>query len=140
MSRLARVRLFLWDGDKDFQMECEQLMELEESLKAPLYPLLARLGAKAALLHEVRETLRIGLVGAGMDRQAAHDLVVKACTPGAYQALFATAYGVLGSGLEGVPREDPALGEPVAETPAMKKKTKASSSRTDGSAGASSTA
>jgi hypothetical protein len=115
-----------WGMPLDFRLaigDCEQLQEIINRPRVamgmpPLGPTsMFRLMANAdAWPHEVREVLRLGLIGAGMKTDRALVLIKRHVDPpGKFVQASAMACAVLGAALYGVP-DDP-VGKKKDETP-----------------------
>lgn len=144
MTASALVRLFFGEGDFDFRLPIGALQELED-VRAPRLAafgfgpgeascerILGRLHSGCALIAEVREVLRLGLVHGGMEKMAAHDLVARHLSEGSLLECARIAHAVLGAALVGAPDDVPDFppGEPTGEG-----ETTAPASPTDASAG-----
>lgn len=58
---------FLWaDGDRNFRLPIGQLRELQDKCNAGPAEILSRLSSGAWRVDDIRETLRLGLIGGGM--------------------------------------------------------------------------
>lgn len=75
MSRLATVDFDWADDNYSFALKIEQLIELQEKCDAGPAFVLARLQQKLWRVEDVRETIRLGLIGAGMEPRKATKLV-----------------------------------------------------------------
>lgn len=67
MSRSARVTLAWADGEHEFRLPIGRLRELQEICDAGPPVILQRLSASQWKFEDVRETLRLGLIGGGME-------------------------------------------------------------------------
>lgn len=115
MSRHASVTLSWADGDYTFRLAIGQLRELQESVNRPRVKLGAPLIGPATLfealrsndawLHDVREVIRLGLIGGGTKPADALDLVRRYVDerPMAESSVHATL--VLGAALFGSEEE-----------------------------------
>ena len=128
----GKITLTEWGTPVDFRLaiaDCEQLQEVINRPRIaqgmpPLGPngLFRLLASGDAWPHEVREVLRLGLVGAGMKADRALVLIKRHVEPnGKFFQASAMACAVLGSALHGVP-DDPVGKDPTPagepETPA----------------------
>lgn len=119
MSRSAQVTLDWADGTYPFALKIEQLAELQEKTGAgPWYiqwaleaALMARaLGVappKDASPAFVIETIRLGLIGGGMEAIAALKKVRDYVGPGRINENVQTAFAIIGVALQGVPEDQP---------------------------------
>lgn len=129
MSSDAKVTIFWGDGDNDFRFGIGQFRELQQKVNgrrqeigAPLIgpmSLLNTLRTNDAWPDDVRDVLRIGLVGAGMDPKVAHQKLVTYFDKRPLLENMLPAFSVLFAGLVGDPAEGP---------DASKKKTEARTS------------
>lgn len=127
MSRSAKVRAVFGDGPHDFELPIEQLEELQEKTDAGPEHLFNRLAGDRWRVADVRETIRLGLIGGGMPPIKALQLVDRYCRAAWLLDAKPVARMVLGSALVGAPDEDPPPGEPKRET--AQRKTRARRSR-----------
>lgn len=79
MSRSADITLFFGDGEHKFRLAIAELRELQEKTDAGPPLVLSRLFQGQWRVEDVRETLRLGLIGGGMKPADAHALVVRYC-------------------------------------------------------------
>lgn len=120
MARDAIVRdLFLGEGVFDFGLKIGEIIQLEENRsralaalgfspgEASIEKIADRLGSGALLIGEVKEVLRLGLVGAGMKKEQAFDLVERHVVAGELLECGRKAYAVAAAALVGVPEEAP---------------------------------
>ena len=75
MSRTARAEISCWDGEHMFQLRIGEIRLLQEKCDAGPQHIFNRLGDQTWRLDDVRETLRLGLIGAGLEQQKALDLI-----------------------------------------------------------------
>jgi len=75
MSRGGGISLDFADGEYSFRLPWGQLTELQEICDAGPYVILERLQNRTFRLCEVRDTIRLGLIGGGLDAQKAVRLV-----------------------------------------------------------------
>lgn len=115
MSADGSVMLVWGDGENKFRYAIGQFRELQEKINhrrvaigAPIVgpmSLLAMLRAQDAWPDDVRDVLRIGLVGAGMSVKDAHLKLASYFDGKPPLEHMLTAYAALFSGLVGVPEE-----------------------------------
>ena len=108
MSRSAKVRLEWGDGDYDFRLSIGQLDEYDDLTGCgPGYALgLIRAGAFANWKPKmVREAIRLGLIGGGMDPHQALRLVKRYVDARPLGESLATAQAVLLAAVVGAPEE-----------------------------------
>jgi hypothetical protein len=75
MSRTARITAEFGGEERDFRLAWGELIELQERRDAGPAVVLARLSLGQWQLQDVAETIRLGLVGGGMDAAQAARLV-----------------------------------------------------------------
>lgn len=114
MSRTAKVRnLFFGDGPHDFSLGIAQLEELEETRNSGMFEVYNRLVSEGWRIADIKEPLRLGLIGEGMQPQQAYVLVARNVVPGRLFEAAAVAAKVLAAAIVGAPEE--ALGEHQGE-------------------------
>lgn len=111
MSRSARVRRFFGDADHEFQLGIAQCEELQELGDCGLMLTMARL--EEIRVGDIKAVLRLGLVGAGSDKEAAFRLVERHVRPGYLAESAEVALKVVSAVIAGV--ADEPLGEPKGE-------------------------
>lgn len=114
MSRSARYTAAFGDGPHEFCLNIGELEELQEKCDAGPEEIMARVIAGTWRLADIRETLRLGLKGAGMAPDRALVLVERYAGPGQLAALKPLVVSILGAALVGAPDEDAPAGEPAA--------------------------
>lgn len=141
MSRSAETVLDWADGTFKFALKIEQLAELQEKTDAgPWYiqwaleaAALARLAGMAPPKDMspayVSETIRLGLIGGGMDPIEALRKVRAYCGPGQLSQNVTVAYAIIGVALQGAPEDEPEKKEGAGETPAKASRAAKSGSR-----------
>ena len=77
MTRDGSVVCFWADGEHKFRLGIGELRELQEKTDCGPYVLYERLRTYAWRVDDVRETIRIGLIGAGMAPFKAHKLITR---------------------------------------------------------------
>ena len=119
MSRSAEIELDWADGSYLFALRIGQLAELQEKCDAG--PWYIRWALQAAILSSdvgmapprdtsaayVREPLRLGLIGGGMEAVAARKLVDRYVSEGQLAENMAAAFSVLSVAIQGVPDDEP---------------------------------
>lgn len=75
MSRSADVTLAWADGEYKFRLAIGQLRELQEKCDAGPQTILTRLAAGSWRVDDIRETIRLGLIGGGLKPSEALTLV-----------------------------------------------------------------
>lgn len=115
----AEVTLDWGDGEYLFRLTINGLIELEEKCSAPFTEVFRRLMAGAYSINDVRETVRLGLIGGGMEPGKALALVRRYVDARPKAESEKAAQAVLGATLFGF--EEAPLGKeeaaPSAESP-----------------------
>ncbi|MGY6251759.1 gene transfer agent family protein [Bosea thiooxidans] len=119
-NRNGRIELDFADGTYGFRLAIGELEELQEKTGIGPYALLRRLLANDWLTTDVRETIRLGLIGGGVEPIAAKKLVeryIDQRSSWVTNAMLAQA--IVSAALVGAPEEMPGKGSaPEAETEA----------------------
>lgn len=76
MSRGGDITLTCWDGEHTFRLRIGELRALQEKCDAGPAFILQRLRDGSWKVDDIRETLRLGLIGGGMEQQKALELVL----------------------------------------------------------------
>ena len=114
MSRSALFEGVFGDGKHEFQLNIGELEELQEKTDAGPEELFNRILQGTWRVADIRETIRLGLKGAGMDPMKALVLTERYAGPGHLAALKGLAQNIIGASLIGAPDEDVPLGEQTA--------------------------
>lgn len=116
MSRDGSITLDWADGQHSFRLRWGELILLQEACDAGPQVVLARLQNGKWLMQDIRETVRLALIGGGATPEAALKLVrdyVEARPP-VESVMLAT--GILAAGLIGAPDEEPGEAPAAPET------------------------
>lgn len=126
MSGDASIELFFGDGPHRFRFAVGQFRELQEkingrrlALGAPLIgptSLLSLIKLRECWPDDLRDVLRLGLVGGGASREEAHRLLVNNFDDQPPMQFAETAFFALAAGLVGVPDDEIAEKKTKAET------------------------
>ncbi len=117
MSRNAQVTAPFGDGVKIFRLGIGQLEELQEACDAGPEELFYRILGGTWRVKDIREPIRIGLIGGGTEPMKALSLVERYAGEGQLGGLKELVTCILGAGINGAPDEDkPPAGEPTGET------------------------
>lgn len=118
MSRSAKVEL-PFDEARQFRLGIGELEELQERTDAGPEELFNRIGSGRWRLADIQQTLRLGLIGAGMAAIEAKVLVDRYAGPGNLIEWKDTCRAILYAALAGAPDEDgtPPSGEATGEEP-----------------------
>ena len=103
MSRSARVCRFFGDRKHDFQLGIEQCEELQELGDCGLMMTMARI--EEIRVGDIKAVLRLGLIGAGADKEAAFRLVERHTRPGYLAESADVALKVVAAVIAGVADE-----------------------------------
>lgn len=112
MSRKAEVTLNCWDGEYEFRLRIGELITLQEKCDAGPYAIAARLSDGTWRVQDIRETLRLGLVGAGTKQEDARRLIEQHVDRVPLADNVGNAQAVVLSAVIGV--DDESLGEQTA--------------------------
>lgn len=105
MSRDARISL-VWAGDERvFRLAIGEALSLEQNRDSGLAEILARLSGPGWRIADIRETLRLGLIGGGMEGARARTLVEDNVRPGQLAEHVLYARAVLMAAIVGNPGE-----------------------------------
>lgn len=98
-----------------FRLRNQEVEELQGLTGHGPEALVNRMLRGEAFIGEVRHTLRLGLIGYGMDADKAHSMVDRYCGPGSFMRNKPIAVDLLGKFLM-EPEDSPDLGESQGET------------------------
>lgn len=110
--RDASVELVFGGDERRFRLGLDQLFALEESLDCGFRECLVRLLSDTWRVRDVREPIRLGLIGAGVDGKKAKGLVDEFVVPGRFAYCHVLARTILAAVLDDG-------GEPVGKTQAV---------------------
>lgn len=103
MSRNASIALEWADSEYVFRLPLGQLRELQEKTDCgPLF-LFNRIVAGQWRIDDLRETIRLGLIGGGMEPAKAHTLVKRYVDDRPFTESIKPAQAILGAALIGAP-------------------------------------
>lgn len=114
----------VWAGDRrTFRLAIENLIALQNKLimyepKGPM-GILLRLQSGGWLIEDLQETIRIGLIGAGVESKAAQALVDANVREGRLTANVLIAQAILMNALAGDPDDPVGKDEATTETPGV---------------------
>lgn len=129
----ALIEMVWGDGPQRFDLPIGQLRELQDKCDVGPQRLLARLGSQDWRIDDIRETIRLGLIGGGKNPTEAYLLVKRYIDDrrGGLMESRSHAQVILMKALVGDP-SDP-VGEPLtAETPEQETAGSSSATSTDG--------
>jgi hypothetical protein len=114
MSRGGEITLDFGDGTHTFRLRLGELRELQDKTDCGPELLHAKMQAKAWRVDDVRETLRLGLIGGGMKPIEALTLIKRYCgaddNPANWIELKSLAFVILNAAL--IPTLDNELTDP----------------------------
>lgn len=116
MSRAARYVGPFGDGKHDFQLNIAELEELQELTDAGPEEVLQRVSEGKWRLADIRDTIRLGLKGGGMEPLKARAMIDRYAGPGTLIHHKALVTAILAAAMVGAPDEDPPLGEKQGES------------------------
>jgi len=116
MSRSARYTGPFGDGPHDFQLRIAELEELQELTDAGPEEVFHRISEGRWRVADIRETIRLGLKGAGMVALTARAMVDRYAGPGQLADNKELATCILAAALVGAPDEDVPSGEMQGES------------------------
>jgi hypothetical protein len=103
MSTDGSIEL-LWAGDnRKFKLAIENLIALQEKRNSGPMEIANRLRFGTWKIEDITETIRIGLIGAGVDWKAAEKLVTENVKPGQITYHTMTAFAIIMAALQGDP-------------------------------------
>lgn len=76
-----RLTLPWADGEYTFVLNIGELIELQDKCKAGPFEVLARLLSSTCRVEDIREPIRLGLIGGGVEPGTALSLVRRYCDP-----------------------------------------------------------
>lgn len=123
MSADGSVELVFAGDERRFRLGIAELIALQEKRNSGPLEIVMRLQLGSWRVEDVIETIRIGLLGGGMEGKAARELVEANVKPGAITEHVLTASAVLLSALQGVPdesvskKDEAATGAPETNSP-----------------------
>jgi Phage tail tube protein, GTA-gp10 len=107
MAINGEIKLIWGDGENTFniaRLKC--VLELEEKCNAGIAEVYQRVSIGRWRLIDVRETLRLGLIGAGMPPDKALRLINRYCDDRPYAESVLVAQAILAVAMVGVPGDD----------------------------------
>jgi hypothetical protein len=115
MSREGSIEL-TWAGDlRIFRLGIDQLLALQDARDSGPMEIVNRLRQGTWRIDDIRDPIRLGLIGAGMDGKKARSVVEQHVSPGAIGQHVLVAMAVILAALQG-DVNDPVGKEQVATT------------------------
>lgn len=115
-NRDASISLDFGDGTYTFRLGWGELSKLQEACDAGPYVILQRIASGAWQINDIREVIRYGLIGGGLEPQKALKLVKEYVESRPPLESIPFAHGILSAGLMGAPEEE--VGNAEAASPA----------------------
>lgn len=115
-ERSGEVVQAFGDGEHTFRLGIKQLEELQEKCDAGPLMVMRRLLDGGWRLADVRDTVRLGLIGGGMTSAEAIKLVARYCSEGQLSEGVVVAQAVLGVAIFGPGEEEPGKSQAGAKT------------------------
>ncbi len=109
------VRLNWQGGEHDFRLRIGELRALQDATDSGPGQVLARLNSGDWRIDDLLATLRLGLIGGGLESENAVQLVASVCDDGNLFSLAMTATAALTRSLVGNPDAEPE--KPQGESP-----------------------
>jgi hypothetical protein len=101
MSRDGSIEL-TWGGDlRSFRLGIDELLALQDKRDAGPQEIANRLRSQDWWVQDVHETLRLGLIGGGMEAKQAQRLVDEQARPGKLASSALIAFAVIVSAIQG---------------------------------------
>nr|WP_313518647.1 gene transfer agent family protein [Brevundimonas diminuta] len=116
MSRAARFTGAFGDGKHDFQLNIAELEELQELTDAGPEEVFLRVTEGRWRVADIRETLRLGLKGGGMEPLRARAMIDRYAAAGALASHKSLVSAILAAAMLGAPDEDHPSGETEGES------------------------
>jgi hypothetical protein len=115
-SRKAKVDLTWADGEYTFRLPIARLEELQEKCNAGPATIFQRICSGAWYVNDIRETIRLGLIGGGMPATKALSMVQRYVDDQPLGENVPVAQAILLAVIVGVP-DEPVGKAPAAESP-----------------------
>ncbi len=103
MSRNASITFEWADGEYTFRLPIAQVEELQEKTGCGPYFLFNRIAEGQWRIADLRETIRLGLIGGGLEPIKARTLVLRYVDDRPYAESIKPAQAILGAALIGAP-------------------------------------
>lgn len=109
MSRSAKVTLDWADGEYLFRLRIGELVELQEKCDAGPAHILERLATNRWKVQDIRETIRLGLIGGGLKPEKVLNLIKRYVDDRPFEENRLFAYAIVAASVVGT--EDEKLGK-----------------------------
>lgn len=103
--RSAKITKFFGDGPHDFCMRIGEIEELQELTEVGLLSTLDRI--TMMFIKDIKEVLRLGLIGGGLDKAKAYQLVTRHVVEAYLIDAASLAGEVVQAALRGAPEDAP---------------------------------
>lgn len=117
MSADGSIELDFGGDRRTFRLAIENLLALQERRNAGPLEIAVRLQSGTWRVEDISETIRLGLMGGGMDGRSAKNLVDAMVKPPNITLHVLTALAVLLAALQGVPDDPAGKDQAVAGAP-----------------------
>jgi len=111
----AKITRLWGDAEHEFRLAIGQLRELQDKTNSGPPTIFQRLLMKTWFVDDIRETIRLGLIGGGMKPLDALALVINYVDNRPLMENVDAAIEILGAALVGVPDDQPSLGKESPE-------------------------
>lgn len=115
MTRSAKIQGVFGDGIHDFRLRIGELEELQEKCDAGPEEIFTRLLSTSWRVADIRETLRLGLIGGGMAPTPALVMISRYASEGSLTEWRPLAANIIAASINGAPDEDKPPGEQMGE-------------------------
>jgi len=105
MSADGSIDIVWGDGEHRFRTRLKEWREIQDKCGSGLIEIMDRLAGRRWKVDDVREPIRIGLIGGGMTPSAAHALVVSYVDQRPLAESVQTAFAILMAAIVGVPED-----------------------------------
>lgn len=117
-SRSATLHnVFVGEGHYDLALRIGELIALQEKTGVGPYVLANRILAGEWRVEDIIETIRLALIGGGLDNRAAFDLITRNITPGNIIQYVSIASEVVLAAIMGVDDEQPEIDDGEDDDP-----------------------
>lgn len=105
-SRSATITEFVGEGEFPLRLGIGELEALQEKIGCGPNMIAERLSTGAWFIGDIKQTIRLGLIGGGMSQKEAHELTERTVKEGYINDYVLTAYHTVIASLIGVDDED----------------------------------
>jgi hypothetical protein len=104
----AKINLTWGDGEHEFRLGLKEWFELQEKCGSGLIEVMDRLATRRWKVEDIREPLRLGLIGAGMVPVDAFTLVKRYVDERPLMESVPVAFAVIAAAIVGAPEDEEA--------------------------------